>query len=131
MDFEKIISCQTDAIIIDENRLMDFFDFEFLSFSPRIQSTNAKLKYPARNFEKHKLVFNIGEEIDIDISLTKLTQLGKYYPYSTCNCFSQQENACQKMTMWRNIKVACDMMWHTKKEGMSNNLNTLKWAYLS
>ena len=71
MDFEKLISCQTDAIIIEEDRLMDFYDFYFLSCLPSIAvsqhirsratqtlttTTEVEMLYQ-KNWKKHKNFF--------------------------------------------------------------------------
>ena len=82
MDFEKLISCQTDAIIIEEDRLMDFYDFYFLSclssiaVSQHIRSCAAKtlpttteveMLYQ-KNWKAQKCFHNIKVQIDAEIS---------------------------------------------------------------
>ena len=82
MDFEKLISCQTDAIVIEEDRLMDFYDFCFLSCLPsnsisqHIHSratttltTTAEVEMLyQKTWKAQKCFHNIKVQIDAEIS---------------------------------------------------------------
>ena len=136
MDFEKLISCQTDAIIIEEDRLMDFCDFYFLSRLPSIavsqhirpcttcRTTKTLITMPKvemlpqNNWKAHIMFFyhqstnrsrNLFDQTDMP---GKVMSTGKFL---TTHVFDSHNR-----DMWRHAhqkkwhhRLACDMMSST------------------